>query len=314
MSQVIALVGGTGFLGRAVARKLVRAGHVVRVIARYPENAAILKTAGDPGQVVLMRGDILKPKSLRAPLVGVDVVVNMVGILFEKGNRQRFAAIHAQGAENLAKAAAEAGVKRFIHLSALGVDQAGSAKYARTKMTGEKAVRAIMPNATILRPSVVFGAEDNFFNQFAALATFLPFLPLIGGGRTKFQPVYVEDVAEAALRAVHDKQTEGKTYSLGGPEVVSFEQILTFITHTIKRDKFLLPLPFSLAKIFAFFAECLPTPVLTRDQVELLKSDNVVPEGAAGFTALGIVPQSFRVIVPPYLARFSPYLQQEKAA
>lgn len=308
--KVIAIVGGSGFIGRAIARKMVADGHVVRIIARHPENALQLKTAGDPGQVVLMRGDLLKPATLKATLTGVDVVVNLVGVLYEKGG-QRFAAIHAKGAETLAKIAKESGVKQFIHMSALGVDQAGSAKYARTKLTGEKAVRAQYSDAVILRPSIVFGAEDNFFNQFGNLATISPFLPLVGGGQNKFQPVHVEDVAEGVRRIVANPESfAAKTYSLGGPDVVTFEQIMHFINQSTGRNCLLVPLPFALAKVMALFLELLPRPLLTRDQVRLLKVDNVVPEKTKTFKSLGIQPQSFYAVVPHYLKRFKPYLSQ----
>jgi uncharacterized protein YbjT (DUF2867 family) len=237
---------------------------------------------------------------------GADVVINLVGILFERG-KQRFEAVQAEGAGNVARAAAAAGAK-LIHISALGASPDSTALYARTKAAGEAAVLAAVPDATILRPSIVFGPEDDFFNRFASLARIAPALPLIGGGGMKFQPVFVGDVAQAVLRAVGGWAKGGTTYELGGPEVKTFKELLEYVLAVTERKRLLVPLPFGLAKFQAYFLQYLPTPLLTPDQVELLRTDNVVSQAAQteGRTieALGIDPTALEAIVPSYLWRF----------
>ena len=301
-ARIVTLVGGTGFIGKYVVKRLAEQGFTLRVISRDPEGALHLKTSGNVGQVVLQYGDLAKPQTLEHLLAGSCAVINMVGILFERG-RQNFSAIHAQGAEKLAKMSKAAGVQRFIHISSLGVDKA-AAKYAKTKFLGEKATLAAFPEATILRPGVVFGPEDNFFNQFASLLHRVPAFPLIGGGATRFQPVYVADVAEAILKVLQDPTTTGKIYELGGPDNVSLKDILAFTAETIHKKVCFFNLPFPLAALAGAFAECLPVPPLTRDQVRLLQHDNLVTESMPGFKVLGVQPSSFRLIVPAYLERF----------
>lgn len=303
-NKIITIIGGTGFIGRYLVKLLAKAGYTIHVIARDPEAALHLRTAGDVGQVVLSPGNLAKPESLHGKLEGSYAVINLVGILFERGN-QNFSALHAQGAEKLAKMAQAAKVKRLIHLSSLGVDKAKRSKYARTKALGEKAVIAACPEATIIRPGVIFGPEDNFFNQFARMATLLPALPSIGGGKTRFQPVYVGDVALAIMRVLEREDTKGQIYELGGPNVYSFRELLEFICHTIHRKRWLLPLPFGIAGIFGALAELLPTPPLTRDQVQLLKYDNLVSGNTKTLTDLGIHPTSVEMVVPAYLERFA---------
>ena len=236
-------------------------------------------------------------------LAGSFAVINLVGVLYEKG-RQKFASLHAQGAEKLAQAAREAGAQRFVQFSALGVDNAPKSKYARTKHLGEKAVLAAFPNATILRPSVVFGREDHFFNQFAGMSR-TGFLPLIGGGKTKFQPVYVSDVADAVSAALSRPDTAGKVYELGGPEVFSLRGIYDFIARATGRDLRYIDLPFACANLMASLTEWLPKPPLTTDQVQMLKYDSVVTEGASGLSVLGIAPTAIELVVPEYLARYA---------
>lgn len=302
--KIVTIIGGTGFVGRYVVRSLAKAGYRLRVIARNPDGALHLKTAGTVGQIVLMSGNLSRSESLAGKLDQSYAVVNLVGILFERG-RQNFTHLHAQGAERLAQMAKSAGVSRFVHLSALGVDKAIGSQYARSKMLGEKAVAAAFPEATILRPSVIFGAEDNFFNQFAAMASLSPALPLIGGGRTRFQPAYVGDVAAAAEACLTRDDVLGKTYELGGPTVYSFREILEYILRATGHRRALMPLPFGLASLMGAVAELLPRPPLTRDQVKLLKYDNVVSPGAKTFADLGISPLSVDMVVPEYLARFN---------
>lgn len=300
----IAIVGGTGFLGRHIVKHLADAGYTLRVIARHAPEAVHLKPLGVPGQITLIPADITQPKTLSAALHGVDIVINLVGILFERG-RQQFSAIHAQGAESLAKIARQQGVTQFISVSAIGVDKSVNAKYARTKATGEKAIRGAFPEATILRPSILFGPEDNFFNQFARLGAISPALPLIGGGHTKFQPVFAGDVARAVLAVIRRPDTAGKTYELGGPEVMTFRDVLETIARITGNTPCLIPLPFDLAMAGALLTEWIPTPPLTRDQVRLLKSDNVVTPGALGFADLGIQPTHPDLVLPSYLERFA---------
>ncbi|MFO1242098.1 MAG: complex I NDUFA9 subunit family protein [Rickettsiales bacterium] len=302
-ARIVTLIGGTGFIGKYVVKHLAAEGYVIRVVSRDPEGALSLKTSGDVGQIVLQYGDLAKPKTLEGLLDGSFAVINLVGILFERG-RQNFSALHAQGAEKLAKMCKDAGVQRFVHISSLGVDKATSSKYAKTKFFGEKATLAAFPEATILRPGVVFGPEDNFFNQFANILRIAPAFPLFGGGKTRFQPVYVGDVAEAVLQVLENQNTQGKIYELGGPDIVTFKEILQFTADTIRRSPCFFNLPFTLASLGATFAEFIPTPPLTRDQVRLLHYDNIVNDTMLSFADLGIQPESFRLTVPSYLQRF----------
>jgi NADH dehydrogenase len=299
---IITVIGGTGFLGRYVVRELARQGYRLRVVARHAEDGLELKTAGNLGQIAVVSGNLAQIDSIRPHLEGAFAVVNLVGLLFERG-RQKFSALHAQGPEKLAQAAKAEDVAHFVQMSALGVDRA-NAQYARTKMLGEKAVRAAFPEAVILRPGVVFGPEDRFFNQFAQMAMAARALPLIGGGKTKFQPVYAGDVAQAVRAAIENPACAGKTYELGGPEAYTFRQILEYILKVTGRKACLIPLPFPLAAIGGAFAEFLPRPPLTRDQVRLLHYDNVVAPDAQGFRELGIQPTAVEMLVPDYLARF----------
>lgn len=302
-TRIITLIGGTGFIGKYVVKHLAAKGYTVRVISRDPEGALALKTSGDVGQIVLQYGDLAKPQTLDGMLEGSYAVINLVGILFERG-RQNFSALHAQGAEKLAKMSKAAGVERYIHVSSLGVDKAASSKYAKTKFFGEKATLAAFPEATILRPGVVFGPEDNFFNQFASILRFAPAFPLFGGGKTRFQPVYVGDVAEAVARVLEDHTTQGKIFELAGPEIVTFKEILSFTADTINRKPTFFAMPFAFASLGATFAELAPVPPITRDQVRLLQYDNVSSDGMLNFRDLGIHPTSFRLTVPAYLQRF----------
>lgn len=301
---IITVFGGTGFVGAYVVKELAKTGAVIRVVSRNPDRALELKTAGSPGQIGLMQGNIRNHESVKKAVEGSDVVINLVGLLFEQG-KQNFSAIHAQAAESLAKAAKNAGVKRFIHMSALGVDKSSHSKYARTKLNGEKAVVAAFPGATVIRPSVIFGAEDNFFNRFARMAVCMPFLPLIGGGKTKFQPVFVGDVARAFAAVVGDDTTAGKIYELGGPSVYSFHDLMDITLSILGRKRILLPVPFFVASLEAALLELLPHPLLTRDQVQLLKRDNVVSGATLSFKDLKLTPVNLESVVPGYLARYS---------
>jgi len=294
--------GGTGFVGTQIVRELAKRDIIVKVATRVPERAYFLKPCGAVGQVVPVQCDYKEMGSVAAAIKGSDYVVNCVGVLFEKGS-QTFERAHVDIPEAIAKASAEAGVQSLVHISALAVER-GTSQYAKSKVKGEQAVLASFPNASILRPSVVFGEGDEFFNMFAGMAKFLPALPLIGGGETKFQPVYVGDVADAAIAALMDDNAKGKIYELGGPETLSFEGIYKKLFEYTGQSPILFPLPFGAAKVQAFFMGLLPKPPLTRDQVESLKTDNVMNEGALGLKDLGVNPTALDVILPTYLTRY----------
>jgi uncharacterized protein YbjT (DUF2867 family) len=303
---LITIFGGSGFLGRHVVRALAKQHYRIRVAVRRPDLAGHLQPLGRVGQIHAVQANVRRRPSVAAAVRGSDVVINLVGILFESG-RQRFDSVHSFGAEAVALAAA-AHDARMIHVSAIGADENSSAAYARSKVVGEKLVLAATPGATVFRPSIVFGPNDDFFNRFAALARLSPMLPLIGGGHTRFQPVFAGDVAEAIVRAVAGEAKPGTVYELGGPEVFTFKELMEFVLATIERRRLLVPLPFGLARLQAAFLALMPKPLLTPDQVELLRYDNVVSDAAniEGRTlqGLGIAPRSVPAIVPSYLWRF----------
>jgi uncharacterized protein YbjT (DUF2867 family) len=298
------IFGGTGFIGRQIVRDLARQGYTIKVASRSPERAYFLRTAGNVGQVVPFVCDYGDEASLRAAVKGCEVVINCVGILFEKG-KSSFTRIHTELPRAIAKACATEKVARFVHISALGCDQAHS-KYAKSKRNGEMAVLENFPRATILRPSVVFGVEDNFFNMFAKLSIVLPMLPLIGGGETKLQPVYVGDVADAVIAVIRLDTAPGAIYELGGPEVLSFREIYHRLFRETGRKKMLISLPWGVASLQGKIMGLLPKPPLTADQVETLKADNIVSGELPVFADLGIVPTGMDVILPTYLARYRP--------
>lgn len=298
-----AVLGGAGFIGRYVVQRLAARGAVVTVGCRHAEDARLLMPMGNVGQIAALNVDIADQVLLPAFLAGNDALVNCVGILRESG-AQTFELVHHTGPARLARLARDAGIERFVHISAIGADPRSSSAYARTKAAGESAVRDAFPTVTILRPSVVFGPEDQFFNRFAAMATVSPVLPLIGGGHTRFQPVFVGDVADAVVKCLDDPATAGRTYELGGPKVYTFRDILELLLSEIHRKRLLVDLPFGLAALQARLMSVLPNPPLTPDQVELLKRDNVVSSGAMNFAALGISPTAAEAILPTYLDRF----------
>jgi uncharacterized protein YbjT (DUF2867 family) len=304
---LVTVFGGSGFVGRSVVRALAKRDYRVRVAVRRPELAGHLQPLGRVGQIHAVQANLRYPASVEAAMRDCHVAVNLVGILAE-GGAQTFEAVQGAGAGSVAKAASAAGA-RMVHVSAIGADENSQSAYARSKAAGEKAVLAATPSATILRPSVVFGPEDQFTNRFAALAKVSPALPLIGGGLTKLQPVYVGDVATAVADAVDGKTKAGATYELGGPEVLTMREIMEIILTTIDRQRMLLSLPFGLAKLQALFLQFAPGPLkLTPDQVALLRTDNVVSDAAkaAGLTleGLGIAADSLEAIAPQYLWRF----------
>jgi NADH dehydrogenase len=304
---LITIFGGSGFLGRNVVQALAKHEYRIRVAVRRPDLAGHLQPLGRVGQIHAVQANVRHRPSVAAAVRGSDVVINLVGILFESG-RQRFETVQGFGAESVALAAASEDA-RMIHVSAIGADEHSPSAYARSKAEGERLVLAATPEATIFRPSVVFGPDDDFFNRFAALARMSPALPLIGGGVNKMQPVYVGDVATAIADAVDGKAKAGSTYELGGPEVLTMREIIEIILATIERKRMLLPVPFGLAKLQALLLQFAPGPLkLTPDQVALLRIDNVVSDAAkaAGLTleGLGITSDSLEAIVPQYLWRF----------
>ncbi|HEY7843364.1 MAG TPA: complex I NDUFA9 subunit family protein [Bradyrhizobium sp.] len=306
---LVTVFGGSGFLGRNVVRALCKRDYRIRVAVRRPELAGHLQPLGRVGQIHAVQANVRYPASVQAAMRDSYVAINLVGILAPSG-AQTFDAVQARGAETIAKAAVAGGAS-MVHVSAIGADENSPSHYARAKAAGEKAVLAALPSTTIMRPSIVFGPEDEFTNRFAALARLAPALPLIGGGKTRMQPVYVGDVATAIADAVDGKARAGATYELGGPEVLSFREIIELILEITDRKRMLMSLPFGLARLQAIFLQFAPGALkLTPDQVELLRSDNVVSEAAkaAGLTleGLGVTPDSLEAIAPQYLWRFRP--------
>jgi uncharacterized protein YbjT (DUF2867 family) len=304
---LVTVFGGSGFLGRNVVRALAKRGFRIRVAVRRPELAGYLQPLGRVGQIHAVQANVRYPASVEAAMRDSHIAINLVGILAASG-AQSFDAVQAKGAETVARAAAAIDA-RMVHVSAIGADENSLSAYARSKAAGEQAVLAAVPSATILRPSVVFGPEDQFTNRFAALARISPMLPLIGGGATRMQPVYVGDVATAVAEAVDGKARAGATYELGGPEVLTMREIMEIILAITERNRMLIPLPFGLARLQALFLQFAPGALkLTPDQVELLRSDNVVSDAAkaASLTleGLGIAPDSMEAIAPQYLWRF----------
>ena len=310
MEQKIATIfGGTGFVGEQVVRELAHAGYRIKVATRVPERAYFLRPCGSVGQVVPFFCDYSDDASIENAVSGADVVVNGIGILYQK-KRGGFKRAHVAVPEAIAKACKKQGVSRFVHISALGCDK-GKSVYAKTKRDGEQAVKKAFPDVTILRPSVIFGPGDNFFNMFAELSRFLPCLPLIGGGKTLFQPVYVGDVADAVMAALSlpDKGKDGpcgQVYELGGPEILSFKELYQRMFTYTNRPRALVSLPYGLAKIQATFMSLLPKPLLTPDQVESLKTDNIVDKKAKGLRDLGVEPTGMSMILPGYLGVYCP--------
>ncbi|MDP2260063.1 MAG: complex I NDUFA9 subunit family protein [Caulobacter sp.] len=308
MRGLVTVFGGTGFVGRQVVRSLAKQGWRVRVAARNVGRGYRLRMLGDVGQIEVVQANIRDAASVERALDGAEACVNLVGVLYETG-RQGFDTLHAEAAGAIARAAAARGITSFVQMSAIGADAESPAKYARTKAAGEAAVRAALPSAVILRPSIIFGPEDAFFNRFAGLTTFSPALPLIGGGHTRFQPVYVGDVAAAVAKVLGDPAAAGRTYELGGPTVYSFRDLLAFILRETGRSRLLVPVPWFAAKILGVVGDLqaavpIIPPQITSDQVENLRADNVVSDGAAGLAELGIAPRAVEAIVPSYLYRY----------
>ena len=313
-SKLVTIFGGSGFLGRHITSLLAKQGYRVRVAVRRPELAGHLQPLGGVGQIHAVQANIRSENSIHVACEGADIVINLVGILFQSG-KQAFRTIHKEGADKIARAAVKCGSECLIHISAIGADSQSPSTYARTKARGEEAVLAEFPDAVILRPSVVFGPEDGLFNRFAELSTFSPALPLIGGGTNRMQPVYVGDVAKAVLAAIEGKAQKGGIYELGGPEILTLKEIMQKTLEFSERKRLLVWVPTLLAQWFiAPVLSLMPNPMLTPDQVKLLKKDNVVSEQAIEnqktFEGLGITEIStVDSIVPAYLERFKQYGQ-----
>ncbi len=303
--RLVTVFGGSGFIGRYIVERLAREGAQVRVAVRRPNEALFLKPLGELGQIRLMAANLKNEASVRRAVRGADAVINLVGILFNSGG-QTFEALQADGAGLVARVAAEEGVKHMVQMSALGATHASDSRYARTKAMGEDAVLAAFAAATVLRPSVVIGAEDGFYNRFAKLVKLFPLLP-IPGADTRFQPVYVDDVAKAAVMASHGGAAfEGKTFELGGPQVLTLRALLEDMMDRIGTHRPIIRVPWGLAMLQATFLQMLPNPPLTRDQVTLLRSDNIVSEGAQGFEAFGIKPTGIAGVLPRYSQQYRP--------
>jgi uncharacterized protein YbjT (DUF2867 family) len=302
--RVATVFGGSGFIGRYVVKRLAQQGYIVRVPSRDPEGALFLKPMGAVGQVVPLYASVSNEPTVHRAVEGAEIVANLVGLLAESGTAS-FQAIHVEGAERIARLAAAAGVGRLVQISAIGADPNSQSRYASTKGKAEQAVLAAFPAATILRPSLVFGIEDKFFNRFAEIARLAPFMPVIAGS-TKMQPVFVGDVADAVMAALASSATQGKIYELGGPVVWTFREILAFILKTTHRERKLVDIPMGIARMQASVLQHMPGKPLTPDQLLMLARDNVVAPGALGLADLGIAPTPLELVVPAYLSRYQP--------
>ncbi|MDB5493523.1 MAG: NADH-ubiquinone oxidoreductase 39 kDa subunit precursor [Phenylobacterium sp.] len=319
MQNLVTVFGGSGFIGGQAVRQLAKAGCRIRVAVRQPNLAYAMRLHGDVGQIDVVQANIRNEASVRRALEGATAALNLVSTLYEHG-RQGFQALNVMGARNVAAAAKAEGATRMVQMSALGADPASPAKYARTKAEGELAVREIYPDAVIVRPSVVFGPEDDFFNRFAAMASVSPALPLIGGGLTRLQPVFVGDVAAALARVVTRPEAAGQTYELGGPAAFTFRQLMEMMLREIERRRILLPIPFAAAELLGALgdlAAAVIPPLVTSDQVTMLRTDNVVSGACPGLAELGITPATLEAVLPTYLYRYrrgGQYADQEERA
>ncbi len=314
-AKLITVFGGSGFVGRHTVRALARAGYRIRIGVRRPHTAHFLKTIGDVGQIELVQANIRDDASVARALEGANAAINLVGILYET-RRQKFEAVHVDGAVRVAKLAGQGGVRRLVQVSALGCDVHSASKYARTKARAEVHIRHIFPNAIVMRPSILFGPEDQFFNRFANLARISPALPLIGGGHTLFEPVFVGDVASAIANALEDSSANGRTFELGGPSRYTFRELMEFILRETGRARPLIPIPFSMASFMGFFLGLPPRPLLTVDQVRLLRQDNMVTRQDPDIGVLedlNVKAIAVEAIVPRYLKHFRRHGQFEES-
>ena len=301
--KIIAIFGAGGFIGKHLMRQLTKLDYRIKVATRSPYKKGYLKPLGSPGQIELFKTNIFNVENVKEVLRNCDLVINLVGILFET-RKQKFNQIHSEFPYLLGNLCNEMGIKKLVHVSALGIKEKNISKYAQSKFQGEKNIQETFKSSVILRPSVIFGPEDKFFNTFASLAQFSPALPLIGGGRTKFAPIYVGDVAKSIVNALELNNTGTKIFEIGGPENYSFKELMEFLLSEIKKKRFLIPIPFGFAKFQSYFLQMMPNPLLTPDQVELLKYNNVVSGDYPTLKDLGITGTSIQSILPKYIYRF----------
>ena len=303
IDKLVTIFGGSGFIGRHLVKKLANKGFRIRVAVRNPHLAGFLKIPGKVGQIELHQSNIRDKESVDRVMQGSDIIVNLVGIISETSN-QKFTNLHTLGVDQISKLAKKNNVKKLIHLSAIGANINSSSHYAFTKGKGEIMLRKNFSTATIIRPSIVFGPEDKFFNRFASIARLSPFLPLFGGGKSKFQPVYVEDLCDAIIKCAESSLLESRIIELGGPQIYDFKQLMKILLKTIKRKRILIPLPMSTAYVAGFLFNKLPNPLLTIDQARLLETDNIVSKENLTFADLSIEPKSLVDILPDYLYRY----------
>ena len=301
--KIIAIFGAGGFLGKHLMRQLTKLDYRVKVATRNPYLKGYLKPLGNPGQIELFKTNIFNPEDVKQVLRNCDLAINLVGILYET-RKQKFNQIHSQFPHLLSNLCNELGIKNLVHISALGVKEGHISQYMQSKLQGEKNIQEIFKQSVILRPSVIFGPEDKFFNTFASLAQFSPILPLIGGGKTKFAPVYVGDVAKAIVKSLELNNSEPKIYELGGPENYSFKELMEILLAEIKKRRFLISIPFSAAKFQSYFLQMMPNPLLTPDQVEMLKYNNIVSGEYSTLKDFGISGTIIQNILPKYIHRF----------
>ena len=301
--KIIAIFGGGGFLGKHLMRQLTNLDYRIKVATRNPYLKGYLKPLGSPGQIELFKTNIFNPEDVKQVLKNCDLVINLVGILYETKS-QKFNQIHSQFPYLLSNLCNEVGIKNLVHVSALGVEEKHVSKYIRSKFQGEKNIKENFKASVILRPSLVFGPEDKFFNSFASIAQLSPALPLIGGGKTKFAPIYVGDVAKAIVKSLELNNSEPKIYELGGPENYSFKELMEILLKEIKKKRFLIPIPFGFAKFNSYFLQMMPNPLLTPDQVELLKHNNIVTGDYPKLKDLGVSGTPIQNILPKYIYRF----------
>jgi len=319
MQNLVTVFGGSGFIGTQTVRQLARLGWRVRVAVRQPNLAYAMRLHGDVGQIDIVQANIRNAPSVRRALEGATASVDLVGVLYQRG-RQTFEDLHVTGARNIAEAAKAERVTRLVQVSALGADLGSASEYARSKAEGEVAVREIYPDAVVVRPSIAFGQDDGFFNKFAGMAQSSPVIPLIGGGETRFQPVFVGDVGKALARAVTRTEAAGQTYELGGPAVFTFRELMEMILREIERARLLLPVPFAAAGMLGALGDLMGAfraPPVTSDQVKLLRTDNVVSGAYPGLEALGVTPTTLETVLPTYLYRYrkgGQYADQEDRA
>ena len=301
--KIIAIFGAGGFLGKHLMRQLTKLDYRIKVATRNPFQKGYLKPLGNPGQIELLKTNIFNSEDVKQVLKNCDLAINLVGILYET-RKQKFNQVHSQFPHLLSNLCSEAGIKNLVHVSALGVKERHASLYMQSKLQGEKNIQNNFKPSVILRPSVVFGPEDKFFNTFASIAQFSPFLPLVGGGKTKFAPIYVGDVAKAIVKAIELNNSEPKIYEIGGPKNYSFKELMEILLTEIKKKRLLLPIPFGVAKFQSYFLQMMPNPLLTPDQVELLKHNNIVSGDHPTLQDLGVTGTPIQSILPKYIYRF----------